>query len=124
MEQRRLDTVVIGAGRGGVTAAALLAKAGEKVCAIERNHNVGGAASAFKKGALTIEPALHQTADPRDPSEPKHAILRDLGLLDDIEWLPVRQFYSVRGGARGARQAFYWRAGAASSASSNRSRRR
>lgn len=101
MPETSCDAVVIGSGLGGLTAAALLAKSGRKVCVIERNHSVGGAASAFKKGALTIEPALHQTADPRDPAEPKHAILKELGLLDDIEWVPVSPFFSVRGGPVG-----------------------
>jgi all-trans-retinol 13,14-reductase len=101
METTAFDAVVIGAGLGGLTAAALLSKAGRKVCVIERNHAVGGAASAFKKGSLVIEPALHQTADPRDPNEPKHAILSELGLLDDIEWVPVNPFFSVRGGLVG-----------------------
>jgi hypothetical protein len=78
------DAVVIGSGLGG----------------IERNNSVGGCASVFKKGALTIEPALHQTADPRDPSEPKHEILKELGLLDEVEWVPVSPFFSVRGGGR------------------------
>ena len=101
MNESAYDAVVIGSGLGGLTAAALLAKAGRKVCVIERNHSVGGAASAFNKGALTIEPALHQTADPHDPGEPKHAILRELGLLDDIEWIPISPFYSVKGGPVG-----------------------
>ena len=101
MSDASFDAVVIGSGLGGLTAAALLAKAGRKVCVIERNHSLGGAASAFKHGALTIEPALHQTADPRDPREPKHAILKQLGLLDEIEWIPVSPFFSVRGGPVG-----------------------
>ena len=92
MSESAFDAVVIGSGLGGLTAAALLAKAGRKVCVVERNHSVGGAASAFKKGALTIEPALHQTADPRDPGDPKHPILKELGLLDEIEWIPVSPF--------------------------------
>ncbi len=80
-----------------MTAAALLAHAGKTVCVLERNHSIGGAASAFKSGSLFIEPSLHQTANPHDPSEPKHAVLADLGLLDDIEWVPVSPFHSVRG---------------------------
>ena len=95
------DAVVIGAGLGGLTAAALLAKAGRKVCVIERNHSVGGAASTYQKGALTIEPSLHQTADPRSPREPKHEILAALGLIDEIEWVAVSPFFSVRGGLVG-----------------------
>ncbi len=101
MSENAYDAVVIGSGLGGLTAGALLAKAGRRVCVLERNHSVGGAASAFKKGALTIEPALHQTADPHDPSDPKHPILRELGLIDEVEWIPVSPFYSVRGGLIG-----------------------
>jgi phytoene dehydrogenase-like protein len=91
------DAVIIGAGLGGLTAAALMARAGERVCVVERNHSVGGAASAFKSGRLFIEPSLHQTADPRDPTEPKHTILKELGLLDEIDWVSVSPFHSVRG---------------------------
>ncbi len=101
MSETVFDAVVIGSGLGGLTAAALLAKNGRKVCVIERNHGVGGAASAFKKGALSIEPALHQTADPHWPGDPKHAILAELGLLNEIEWVPVTPFYSVKGGPIG-----------------------
>ena len=101
MTGMRCDAVVIGAGLGGLTAAALLAKAGQNVRLIERNHAVGGAASVFKSGDLTIEPSLHQTADPRDPDEPKHAILSKLGLLDEIEWVPVEPFHTVVGGPVG-----------------------
>ncbi len=101
MSENAYDAVVIGSGLGGLTAAALLAKAGRKVCVIERNHSVGGAASVFKKGALTIEPALHQTADPHYPGDPKHAILKELGILDEIEWIPIAPFYSVKGGPIG-----------------------
>ena len=101
MSENAFDAVVIGSGLGGLTAAALLAKAGRKVCVIERNHSVGGAASAFKKGALTIEPALHQTADPHDPDRVKHAILNELGLIDEIEWVPVSAVLSVKGGPIG-----------------------
>jgi phytoene dehydrogenase-like protein len=100
-EQDAFDAVVIGSGLGGLTAAALLTKAGRSVCVLERNHSLGGAASMFRVGDLTIEASLHQTADPRDPREPKHQILKELGILDEIEWVPVSPFYSVQGGPIG-----------------------
>lgn len=100
---RSFDAVVIGSGLGGLTAAAMLAKVGRSVCVIERNHSLGGAASVFKAGALTIEASLHQTADPRDPRDPKHAILKDLGILDEIEWVPVSPFMTIQGGPLGER---------------------
>jgi phytoene dehydrogenase-like protein len=96
------DAVVIGSGLGGLTASALLAKSGLNVCVLERNASPGGAASVFEFGGLTIEASLHQTSDPRDPGDPKHQVLKKLGILDEIEWVPVSPFYSVRGGPIGA----------------------
>ena len=101
MQGMTWDAVVIGSGLGGLTAAALLASRGRSVCVIERNHSVGGAASIFRSGALTIEPSLHQTADPRNPLDPRHEFMNQLGLLEDIEWLPVRPFFRTRGGPVG-----------------------
>ena len=46
----RYDVVVIGAGLGGLTAGAILARAGRKVLVIERSNSVGGAASSYKSG--------------------------------------------------------------------------
>ena len=39
--------VVVGAGIGGVSAAALLARAGEDVTVVEKNDNAGGRASIW-----------------------------------------------------------------------------
>lgn len=96
------DAVVIGSGLGGLTAAALLAKSGRKVIVIERNRSFGGAASIYRIGSLNIEASLHETADPRDPAEPKHAILARLGLLDQVPWIAVPDFQTVIGGPVGA----------------------
>jgi phytoene dehydrogenase-like protein len=85
----------IGAGLGGLTAAA---RVGRKVLVRERNASVGGAASTYKVGDLVAEGALHETADPRDPFDPKHHILARIGALDEIEWVPVGSFYELRGG--------------------------
>ena len=92
------DVVVIGSGLGALTAAALLARAGRKVCVLERNTSMGGAASCYKAGGLTIEASLHETADPHDPRDLKHLILKSLGILDDITWVPIKPLYTVRGG--------------------------
>jgi len=92
------DVIVIGAGLGGLTAAAILARAGRKVLVIERNASVGGAASTYKVGDLVVEASLHETADPCDPIDPKHAILARIGVLDAVEWVSTRVVYEVRGG--------------------------
>jgi phytoene dehydrogenase-like protein len=97
----RYDVVVIGAGLGGLTAAGLLARAGRKVLVLERNDSVGGAATTYAVGSLTVEASLHETADPHAPSEPKHGPLERLGLLDAVEWVPIDALYQVRGGPVG-----------------------
>jgi phytoene dehydrogenase-like protein len=97
-DPKKYDAVVIGSGLGGLTAGALLAKAGYSVCLLERNFSLGGAASVYKVGPLTIEASLHQTSDARNPRDAKHHILSQLGILDEIEWLPTGPLYKVRGG--------------------------
>ena len=95
------DVIVVGGGLGGLTAAGLLARAGRKVLLIERNHDVGGAASTYKSGELMVEASLHETSDPRDPIDPKHHVLARLGVLDQVEWVPTGAIYEVRGGPVG-----------------------
>ena len=94
---RAYDAITIGGGLGGLTAAALYARAGHRVLVLEHNAEFGGAATTYRHGGLTIEASLHETVDPRDPLDPKARILRALGILDDLEFVPVGAFYEVRG---------------------------
>jgi phytoene dehydrogenase-like protein len=94
----RYDVVVIGAGLGGLTAGAILARAGRKVLVIERSNSVGGAASSYKSGDLFVEGSLHETSDPHDPRDPKHNVLTQAGVIDAVKWIPSGAFYEARGG--------------------------
>jgi phytoene dehydrogenase-like protein len=97
----RYDVVVIGAGLGGLTAGAILARAGRKVLVIERSNSVGGAASSYKVGDLFVEGSLHETSDPNDPRDPKHSVLKRAGVIDAVKWIPAGAFYEARGGPLG-----------------------
>jgi len=94
----RYDVVVIGAGLGGLTAGAILARAGRKVLIIERSNSVGGAASSYKSGDLFIEGSLQETSDPHDPRDPKHDVLTRAGVIDAVKWIPAGSLYEARGG--------------------------
>jgi len=51
----RHDVLVVGAGLGGLTAAALLAKRGLSVLVVERNCQPGGSCGAFRRRGLTLD---------------------------------------------------------------------
>jgi phytoene dehydrogenase-like protein len=94
----RYDVVIVGAGLGGLTAGAILARAGRKVLVVERSNSVGGAASSYKSGELFVEGSLHETSDPHHPRDPKHDVLTRAGVIDAVKWIPSAAFYQVRGG--------------------------
>jgi phytoene dehydrogenase-like protein len=94
----RYDVVVIGAGLGGLTAGAILARERRKVLVIERNNSVGGAASSYKVGDLFVEGSLHETSDPHQFLDLKHEPLKRAGVLDAVVWSPSAALYEVRGG--------------------------
>jgi phytoene dehydrogenase-like protein len=52
------DVVVVGAGIGGLTVAALLAKRGMNVCILERQSQVGGCIGRVQFGDLDFEPGM------------------------------------------------------------------
>src|ERR1700676_1719191 len=97
----RYDVVVIGAGLGGLTAGAILAREGRKVLVIERSNSVGGAASSYKSGELFVEGSLHETSDPHHPRDPKHDVLTRAGVIDKVTWVASGAFYQARGGPIG-----------------------
>src|SRR6195952_2299602 len=96
------DVIVIGAGLGGLTTGAILAREGRKVLVIERSNSVGGAASSYKSGELFVEGSLHETSDPQHVRDPKHDVLTRAGVIDKVTWIPSGAFYQARGGPLGA----------------------
>jgi phytoene desaturase/steroid delta-isomerase-like uncharacterized protein len=90
-DQRR-DAIVVGGGLGGLTSAALLARAGWDVVLAEAASAPGGYAHSFSRGGYTFDPAIHMV-----PEAPYiQNLLSYLGVEDHLELLPVDSLYSAR----------------------------
>jgi prolycopene isomerase len=91
------DAVVIGAGNGGLTAAATMARKGLNVLLLERHNIPGGAATSFCRGRFEFEVALHQLSGLGTPQKP--GLLRmqldKLGVTDDLEFVELSDLYHV-----------------------------
>ena len=93
------DVVVVGAGLGGLTAAALLAARGLGVCVLERESRAGGCASSFEHFGYTFEPGAGLYAS-WQPGEVHERVFAELPVAAP-EVRPARPAYVVRlpGGA-------------------------
>jgi phytoene dehydrogenase-like protein len=86
------DVIIIGAGLGGLTAGAKLAKEGKSVLLLEQHDRPGGCATTFKRRDFTMEVGLHEM-DGLHPGDMKNRVFADLGISDRVEFLPVPEFY-------------------------------
>ncbi len=91
----KYDIIIIGAGLGGLTAGAKLAREGRKVLLIEQHNKPGGCATTFKRGDFTLEVGLHEMDGP-SPRDMKTKIFRDLDVFNNVELIKVPEFYRFK----------------------------
>ena len=85
---------IIGAGLGGLTAGALLAKEGHKVTLLEQHNIVGGCATTFKRGDFTCEVGLHEMESVYTNPLIKDIFTR-LDVYNNVEFVKANEFFSV-----------------------------
>lgn len=59
MDDSKFDVIIIGAGVGGLTTAALLSTCGLKCCVLERHYLVGGYLQGFSRKGFHFDTAIH-----------------------------------------------------------------
>ncbi len=72
--KNQYDVIVIGAGNGGLAAAAECAQAGLKTLLLEKHNVPGGSASSFVRGRFEFEPSLHELTGTGTPENPGNII--------------------------------------------------
>lgn len=95
-ETNNFDIVVIGSGIGGLTAAALLARAGKSVLVIEQHDRPGGYAHAFKRKRYIFDSGVHITSGCGLGGYPggqvMRRVLQAVKVYDELQFIPVNPF--------------------------------
>lgn len=94
MKDKRV--VVVGAGLGGLSAAAYLSKQGLKVDVYDRNSHPGGYACSFVRGEFEFEASLHELSGigPPDNRGSGYRLLEGCDVARRVEFLPIDEFYT------------------------------
>ncbi len=102
---KRYDTVIVGAGNGGLSCACMLAKHGQKVLVLEQSHIPGGFATSFKRGRFEFEVSLHELCTFGRYDKPFGAVRQlfdHLGISDKIDWIDVPEAFRLINFAEGS----------------------
>ena len=94
----KYDTVVIGAGNGGLACANVLAKKGQKVLVLEQSHRPGGFAGSFKRGRFEFEVSLHELCGFGRYDKPfggVRSFFDYLGISDKIDWVDLSEAFRL-----------------------------
>ncbi|MET0197072.1 MAG: NAD(P)/FAD-dependent oxidoreductase [Rhodococcus fascians] len=89
--QRDFDAIVVGAGLGGLSAAAYLAAVGQQVLLVERYTTLGGSSHVFgRRGQWEFDCGVHYMSHCA-PGGIVDDMMKGIGLDDRVSWLPMDQ---------------------------------
>jgi prolycopene isomerase len=89
------QVVVIGAGGGGLGAAARLARSGVDVVVLEQNHRLGGCMGRFQRGDYSFEISLHALDGLNPPDGTNYLLWKDLGIYDKMKPIHLDPMYRM-----------------------------
>jgi phytoene desaturase len=96
---KHYDAIIIGSGIGGLTCAALLAKAGKSVIVLEAHDRPGGYAHSFKRNKYHFDAGVHLISGcgPRgyQGGQIIYKVLQALGVGDELEFININPFSHV-----------------------------
>lgn len=94
---KQYDVVVMGSGIGGLVTGLLLAKAGKKVCILEKNKQYGGNLQTFVRDREIFDSGVHYLGS-LDENQNLFRFWKHLGVLDHItlERMDLDQFDVIR----------------------------
>ncbi len=92
---QQYDTIIVGSGLGGLSAAATSSKRGLKVLLLERHTKPGGYATTFTRDRFEFEVSLHALSGigTKDAPGPLFQELDALGVAERVSFIPLKHLY-------------------------------
>ncbi len=88
------DVIIVGAGIGGLSCGALLARRGLRVLVIEQHHKVGGYCTSFQRKGFVFDGGVEAISGLGEKG-PVRYLFRELGLSPEEFFIRIREEYII-----------------------------